>query len=292
LSALKIEKHHFDSGKAGPHLVVLGAIHGNETCGPHALRKIVSEFQSSARELVRGKLSVFPVCNPRAFESNTRYIEENLNRVFEIHPSPTSYERQLAAQICPWVETADALLDLHSMQSQGDPFVFLNSPTPASQALCEALDTQWILRGWPDVYAARPELLSSCTQTFADRKGIPNALIECGRHGDPNGDKVGYRAVIGALRFYAMIEDPRPTPHKTPQHIKMTDLHIRKSAEDALARDWKNFEEFKTGELLALRAGGQEIRAASDGVMILPSPISALGTEWFYTGHKLNSVGL
>jgi uncharacterized protein len=286
---MNVERHEFESTLPGAHLVVLGGIHGNETCGPNALRKIISEFQSGKRQLLRGRCTIFPICNPRAHDAGTRYIEENLNRVFEVHANPSSYERHLATEIAPWVAKADALLDIHSMQSQGEPFVFLNAPTPESQELCEALGTDWILQGWPDVYATKPELLACCTQTFADRYKIPNALVECGRHGDPLADAVAYRAVLGALSLYEMVDDSEAPAAREGRHLRMTDLHVRLSADDRFPKVWKNFEAFQKGELLAVRATGEEIRAERNGIMILPSQVSALGAEWFYTGHLLES---
>jgi succinylglutamate desuccinylase len=286
---MNVERHEFESSQPGTHLVILGGIHGNETCGPNALRKIISEFQSGQRRLLRGRCTIFPIANPRAYNAGTRYIEENLNRVFEVHSNPSSYERHLATEIAPWVSQADALLDIHSMQSQGDPFVFLNAPTPESQELCEALGTAWILQGWPNVYASMPELLACCTQTFADRYKIPNALVECGSHADPAADGVAYRAILGALTLYEMIKEGDAPSARDSRHLRMTDLHLRLSEKDHFPKVWKNFEAFQKGEVLATRASGEEIRAERNGIMILPSPVSALGAEWFYTGHLLES---
>ncbi|MEO5666815.1 MAG: succinylglutamate desuccinylase/aspartoacylase family protein [Bdellovibrionota bacterium] len=288
VSKESVERFEIDSRREGKHLVIFGAIHGNEICGPTALREFITELQSPLSPLVRGRLTIFPVCNPRAFESNTRYIEENLNRVFDTHAAPTSYERRLATEICPYVQKADALLDIHSMQSKGEPFVFLNSPTLESEKLCEALGTHWILRGWPEVYATRPELLQTCTQTFADRCGIPNALIECGSHTDPEAARVASAAIRGALAHFGMIDAAPPPRSQRGRHLKMTTLHTRESPNDSFPKVWKNFESFFRGDLLATRADGEKIYADSDGIMILPSPISALGTEWFYTGHAMD----
>jgi len=284
---MRPQKIEFDSHQRGTHLVILGGIHGNETCGPQALQKIISELRSGSLKLLTGRLTIVPVCNPRAFAANTRYIEENLNRVFQVSKEPMSYEQGLANEICPWVQSGDVLLDLHSMQSAGEPFVFLNAPTPESRTLCEAVGAPLILRGWPEVYAAHPELLSSCTQTFADRNGIPNALVECGRHADPAADIIAYRSVMNVLRHYGIIEGVRPQAEPS-RYIQMTGLYTRKSEQDSFPREWTNFEAFEEGTLLAVRSSGEEIRAEKPGVMILPSPVSSIGTEWFYVGHLLD----
>ena len=38
-----IEATAFEGGAPGPRLVVLGAVHGNETCGAHAIERLLAE---------------------------------------------------------------------------------------------------------------------------------------------------------------------------------------------------------------------------------------------------------
>ena len=37
--------------RAGPRLIVLGAVHGNETCGTHAIERVARELDSGALRL-------------------------------------------------------------------------------------------------------------------------------------------------------------------------------------------------------------------------------------------------
>ncbi|NCN40570.1 hypothetical protein GW916_04905 [bacterium] len=270
---------------SGPHLLIFGAIHGNETCGPEALERIRFDIDSGKISLKQGTVTWVPVCNPEAFKNGARYVEENLNRVFEVSSNVKSYEERLAQVLCPLFAGADFFLDLHSMQSEGDPFVFLNESTEASRVFCESLGLPYLLEGWPAAYRKMPQFRSACTQTFADKLNIPNALVECGRHGTAESAQVGYESVKAALKYLDMIPPESSSGStKKPIAIEMKDIILRENAGDSLARDWRNFDPIKKGDLLATRSSGVEILAPYSGYMILPSPDSNVGTELFYLG--------
>ena len=269
----------------GPHLVVFGAIHGNEVCGPLALQRLMEEFESGKRTLLKGTCTFVPVCNARAFAANTRYIEENLNRVFLVREDPTSHEGQLANELAPLVHQADYLLDLHSMQADGEPFVFLNNPNRSSEEFCHALGVPCIMKGWPELYAAHPDKLANCTQSFADRLAIPNALIECGRHDDPQSVEVAYRTVLNALNFLGLCATG-PVILRTTRFLELRSIFFREHAGDTFVKTWRNFEPVRQGDIVGHRATGEPVRSNVDGFIVFPSPVSAVGTEWFYVAES------
>lgn len=51
----------------------MGAVHGNEVCGPKALERVVAEIESGAIEIEAGKLVVIPVCNEQAYDQNAAW---------------------------------------------------------------------------------------------------------------------------------------------------------------------------------------------------------------------------
>ncbi len=77
-----LDIYRFDSGVDGPTLAMFGGIHGNELAGSVALNSLIVEFESGERKLAKGKLVIVPICNPRGYEQNVRYIDVNLNRLF------------------------------------------------------------------------------------------------------------------------------------------------------------------------------------------------------------------
>ncbi len=113
-----IQKKEYHSGNPGKTLLVFGAIHGDEICGPKAIAEVMNEIDSGKIVLKSGKIIFVPVCNPEAFKQNKRFVDVNLNRVFKKHPNPTKYEEKLANILCDFMGDADILLDIHSISSE------------------------------------------------------------------------------------------------------------------------------------------------------------------------------
>ena len=57
---------------AGPKLIVLGAVHGNEVCGTQAITRIMAEIDRGDIVLRQGKLTFVPITNPLAYAKNER----------------------------------------------------------------------------------------------------------------------------------------------------------------------------------------------------------------------------
>ena len=115
--------HSIVASKAGPRIVVLGGVHGDETEGALAAGRLVA----SPPALVRGQLDVVPVTHEAAFatDSRTSPIDGvNLARVFPGDPNggPTA---RLAHHLYDSVlADADLLIDLHTSGSHYDmPFL-------------------------------------------------------------------------------------------------------------------------------------------------------------------------
>lgn len=147
-----IEELTFSTETSGPALLVFGAIHGDETCGPAAIRKVQSEIESGAIQLLKGSLHLVPVCNPRASEEGKRYTEDNLNRIFRKTSTPVTYEAELANELCAYVDQADVLLDIHSSHAPSPVNLFIDYPTPENEALAAALGAEFAIYDWPKVY--------------------------------------------------------------------------------------------------------------------------------------------
>ena len=72
----------YRSLRRGPRLVILGAVHGNETCGTAAIRRFAGELAAGEYTITRGTLTLVPVANPVAFALGRREGDRNLNRDF------------------------------------------------------------------------------------------------------------------------------------------------------------------------------------------------------------------
>src|SRR3989338_8035896 len=142
----------FGSEEKGTRVLLFGAIHGDEPCGPTALRKLMGEFSTGEPRVLKGSVTCIPVCNPKAFAREVRYCDENLNRVFTHHASPKTYEAKLANDLASFVDQCDVLIDLHSTSASSVPFVFLDYQTEANRQLAEAIGIPNIVTGWIELY--------------------------------------------------------------------------------------------------------------------------------------------
>lgn len=279
------QRLQFFSGKPGPHLLVLGAIHGNETCGPQAIQKLATELQKSEITLNKGRLSLVPVCNLEAFRLGQRYVEKNLNRVIRPQAKPQAYEEKLAQNICEWIEEADVLLDLHSFHSDGEPFMVWEKSDPQSLEFSLCLGDFDILTGFSEVYQDIAPIQAHTTLGFAQSLGKMNALIECGQHKDPQAPRVAYEALRRALNFLSLLPFDHEVASTDRAFWELFKLHI-KEKEGHLTQDFKEFDPVKKSQVIAKYDDGDEIKALKDSFAIFPGKEASLQSEWIFLAEK------
>jgi hypothetical protein len=133
----------FAATDPGPHIVITALVHGNEIAGAVALESLLVAAPRPARgclTLVFANLEAaarFDPANPTA----SRFVEEDFNRLWdesELAQRRPSAELNRARALRPVVESADVLLDLHSMLWPSDPLI-LCGPTARGRALACAV---------------------------------------------------------------------------------------------------------------------------------------------------------
>ena len=274
---------HFQGIKRGPAILVFGAIHGNETCGTQAIHKIMSHIESGSITLQKGSVTFVPVANPLAYACNKRYVKENLNRIFKPTRNPSSDEAHFANILCPLIDACDVFLDIHSITAEGQPFLYLDFPTPRNRAWSKVMPVRQAIVGWPELY--RRMGLSHTARTtpdYAASKGKDALLIECGQHQDKNSPKIAYDAILSTLHHYKLVKD-RPKKRQMTS-IVMSAGFFRQSATERHARKWQHLDRVKKGQALITRGNGSIIPAPHDGVVIMPKANAATGEDWLYFG--------
>ena len=280
---------HYDTLKSGKHLVIFGAVHGNETCGTKAILKLIDDIEKGNIILKSGTLTLVPVCNPRAYQQNVRFVQRNLNR--NMYPKSdadiTHYEDSLDNPLCKIIESADILLDLHSYETTGTEFSFLGRETPYEIEFCLSLGIEKFVYGWSEAFskANQNPRESMGTTEYARTFKIPATTVECGQHDDIHAPDIAYRTIKYALQ-YCDISDFSDLPVvKKYQFTKMQTVFYREKSGD-LMRDFKHYDTVSAGDIIATYHDGQTIIAPSDGVIILPKIHAHIGAEWFYFGIK------
>ena len=124
---MTIKTLSYRSLQPGPTFTVLGAVHGNEPCGAAAINRLIADLDRGEVVLTQGALQLVPVCNPRAYAENVRFVERNLNRSLYPKDKPVHYEDRIDPILCDVLDRSNVVLDLHSYASQGGPFMFLSA---------------------------------------------------------------------------------------------------------------------------------------------------------------------
>lgn len=285
---MMITKYEFRGEKDGISLLILAAVHGNETAGTQACFRIIDEFNRGALRLTGGHLTLVPVCNPEAYRKDVRSIDENLNRVIKMHDNPQSYEQRLANEICPLIRSHRFTLDLHSTHCVGDvPFAFCDYPDDYNRKVIEALPVDYVLEGWPEIYGRQAQIQDFSTEQCAHVYGNTATTLECGYHKEPKAAELAYRAIIGALTAFDMVDLSKPAAHEKT-HIQMKSF-VLKIGEGKLCRNYKHLDPLVKGEKIAVYDSGEFLYAPEDGFILLPNLQAPVNTEWYYLGTAKKS---
>lgn len=275
----------FDSGKEGARVVIFGGVHGNEVCGPIAVRRVISRLEDGSLPLTAGSVILVPEANPRACAARQRLTEENLNRIFRKTEHPDSYEAQLANELCPLLEGADAFLDVHSAGAPGPANLFIDYPNEQNEAFAAIFPVEYAILGWPSVYDGNVHGFDSFTTSqYAHEVGAADVLIECGQHDDPKAPAVAEDAILRTLAHFGLTAPYGEAPQKA-QRVHMKHIFAYDTDGDHLTKEWHHLESMLAGTIVAERANGEPIRVEKDSVMLFPKMTARPGDEWFYLGE-------
>lgn len=293
---------------AGPTLVVVVGIHGNEPAGIFAARRVFARL-AEAEVPVRGELVVL-AGNLGGLRLGTRYLVKDLNRQWSearvaalLARSVEASHREDDAEDCEQrellaaIEAARArargrvhLADFHTTSAAGIPFVLFG----------DTLAQRQFVRAFPlPVIVGLEEQLDGALSEYWTRHGCVTFTCEGGQHTDPS-------AVdnLSAVLYLALEEAGLIAPGSLPELRAAHDLLLQRrgdlppflevvsrhaiSEEDAFRMEpgFKNLSPAAEGQLLAHDARG-EIRAPKDGMVILPL-YQGLGNDGFFWGRAIS----
>jgi predicted deacylase len=305
--ALHFQSVSFSGLAPGARLIVLGAVHGNETCGTQAIRRVIGEIESGQLDIMAGSVTFVPVTNPLAYARRQRMGDRNLNRNLVPTETPAEFEDRIANWLCPLLAQHDALLDLHSFHTAGQPFAMLGPEDNSKQlepfaraaeetALALRLGVRRFVDGWLDTYAAgvARRLAAGVSAREADvhygvgtteymrAQGGIALTLECGQHDDPAAPEVAYRAIQNALAHLRLTSMAAPAAVTETEALRLYQVIDRGHADDAFSRDWASFDRVCAGEIIGTRHDGTSVMADCDGYIVFPNPNAQPGQEWFY----------
>ena len=322
INHLHIETHSFFGLKPGPKVLVMGRVHGNESCGTLAINNVINRIQNQLVNITLGKVTFVPISNPLAASRGTRNGDRNLNRAFYPKgPTRNDFEDELNDILCPILEECDILLDLHSFLNGVEPFALIGNTSGDKKAfvankekvytsethLVSALEVETVIANWSETYIRgvqnrrkRDGVLSppfslnydekygDGTTEYARSKGALAITLECGQHEEVSAPLVGENAILNILRFLRMT-DERPNSvanSRKVNYISLFDVIDKISHGDKFTKNWKTFMKIEKNEIIGISEKGKELRAPKDCFMVFPNQNAEPGQEWFYLGEQ------
>lgn len=281
----------FDSGRRGPHVMVLALMHGNELCGAIALDWLLQ--QPVELHPVRGRLTL-AFANVEAFSrfdpahpDSSRFVDEDMNRVWAdeaLLGARDSLELQRARALRPFVDSADFLLDIHSMQEDCVPLMVCGATGRGGDkgaAYARKLKVPEVLL----IDTGHPSGLRLIERgPFGNPRDLRTAvLIECGQHLEPAAADVARDTMLRFLQFSGAASPEFVAPHlaqiglkpsKQQRRIRVTEAVVARSAEFRFEREFKGLEVIAhAGEVIA-RDGEEVIRTPYDNtVLVMPGKV-------------------
>lgn len=286
----------FDSGKAGPHVMISAVVHGNELCGAVAVDWLLRE---KVRPL-QGKLSLgfmnidaflaFDPQNP--FES--RFVEEDFNRLWTaevLEGKRQSVELTRAREVRSLIDTVDYLLDIHSMSHKVPPLM-MAGPLAKGRELAQAVGVPEIVVN-DQGHAAGKRLRDYAD--FADPAQDRNALlVECGQHWEAGAVPLAKQAALRFLQHYQIVAPAFLIAHLdagTPADqrcVEVTQVVTIASEDFAFVTPYVGGEVIEKAGTLLARDGEAEVVTPYDNCMlIMPTPRPKVGQTAVRLGRFL-----
>jgi len=254
---------------AGPRLVAIAGIHGDEHEGPAVLLEVGETLDPGD---LSGTLVVVPVVNPPAFRTSTRANPMdgvNLNRIFPGEPDGSISHRLARILVEEIIPGADFVLTIHGWTAGWltVPYVEYtagHATSDAARAGAAAFGPRYL-----EPLGLLPGRLMSHVATL----GIPGCEVEIGGEGItlPERSEIGRLGVVGLMRHLGML-DGEPAARDNQRDVVRRE--IRAAAGGAFRRSVTAIvgREVRAGEQLGIVSGlnGEpltDVIAPADGVL-------------------------
>jgi succinylglutamate desuccinylase len=292
---------------AGPTLIVVGGMHGNEPGGTIAAKRVIDRLARGVD--VRGEIVAF-AGNLAALRVGRRYHVKDLNRQWseasvealaargaQADDAEDREQRELLAAIEAAIARARGpvyLADLHTTSAPGIPFLITGDTLP-QRKLAVAIPLPTVL--------GLEEQLDGALTAYWTRRGCVTLAVEGGQHDDAASAESLEALIFVTLdatgiatgaqleevaRSRALLDARRAG---LPQVMEVVERHAITDADRfVMEPGFRNLNRARREQLLARDARG-EIRAPRDGVVILPL-YQKSGNDGFFWGRETSALRL
>ena len=272
--------HQFDSGKAGPHVMISSVVHGNELCGAIAVDHLL---KNKVRPL-HGKLTLafMNVAAYKSFDaenpSASRYVDEDFNRLWTqevLKGNRDSVELRRAREVQPVLDTVDLLLDIHSMQTATMPLM-MAGPLDKGRKFAKQM-------GIPEIvvmdFGHKAGRRMREYEGFSDPDSPKNALlIECGQNWEKSSSELAITAAWRFLWILGMISEETAATHLRVQpptqqrFVEVSGPYTIKTEKFSFVEPYVGLEEISAAGTVIGYDGNQAVKTPYDNcVLIMPS---------------------
>ena len=276
---------HFDSGKPGRSVMISALVHGNELCGAWALKGLLE----SGLRPQRGTLTL-AFCNLAAFDrfdaaqhDAARFTDEDLNRQWsdERIGAGGSRERHRAAQLRPYLQKADWLLDIHSMHEPCAPLL-LTGPYARNQHVArEMASPEHVVQDAGHADGVRMRDYGRFGLPDAEAPDTRSLLVECGFHGDVESRAVAQDQCVRFLSVSGVVDTDelerllpgwkRPAPPRQ-WLLEVSGAVVATSSAFRFNEPYTGLEFFeKAGTVIGDNDGESVTTPHDDCVLVMPS---------------------
>lgn len=263
-----------DSGKAGPHVVLICLVHGNELAGAIVLDDMLRKgIVPRTGRLTFGfaNISAFARFDP-GHPTASRFVEEDLNRVWDdlqLFGVRRSLELDRAREIRPLIDAADIVLDLHSMLWPSEPLL-LCGMAPQGRRLAEALRTPPLIVA--DAGHAGGRRLIDYGRFTETGSSAACVLLEAGQHWEAD-TVTQTRTTIASLLQHTGQSSAGSVPQDVALRLaEVSHIVTAKTNRFTFARTYRGGDVIPDAGTLIGWDGDEEIRTPYDDcLLIMPS---------------------
>ncbi len=274
----------------GPHLCLLGGIHGGEYSSIAAVVRFMNALDTSE---LSGRITAVPIVSMPSFRARTAFVMpqdgKNINRCFPGSRDGTFSEVLARCVFDELIAPSDYLLDLHGgdMVEALEPFTLYDESPVEEQArgLAIAFGLPYLVRSAP---AEAP--ISGTTTGAAAAAGVPAVIAEVGGCGLLEEDAVRLHVdgIGNALRHLGMLPG-EVTPPRADMRSVGRFVWLRSVEEGWWEADVRAGHDVQAGSSLGTVRNLfgdviERVPAPEDGVVLFLTTSPAVGSEGLLLG--------
>jgi succinylglutamate desuccinylase len=286
--------------ETGPTVVFYGGIHGNETAGVFALKKV---FEKVNKKSLRG--TVYGISgNLKALKENQRFLNQDLNRLW-INGSLEVLEKRKSLNIEENEQQVLFKILQDILKEETGPFYFIDLHTTSSKTLpFITINDSIINRKFSSLFPVPivlgiEEYLEGPLLSYINQLGYVSLGFESGQHDSLNAVTNNEAFVFLSLVFAEILEKNEvPKYQEYLSRLKeasnfeeaifeITYLYRLNKDEDFVMKpSFESFQNIKKGEVLA-KSNGRYITSPSKAKLFMPL-YQKKGKEGFFIIKKIH----